>query len=88
MELRPAQDEVYQSPSELLEIARGIGAIPWKIAATGHARNKRSESAALGRQCELCKNRSFKVRIHDRDASVLFEAIGQGRTRKYRFTKC
>jgi hypothetical protein len=62
MEREPHKDEVYQKP-ETLEIARVVRAIPWKIASSEPTqdKDKRSESAALGRQCELHKGRTFTV---------------------------
>src|SRR5262249_32480851 len=86
-------DEYYYAPAELLEVCRNVGAFAWKIADSEPAgpqadKEKRAESAALGRYCELYKGRTFTVRIDDNETRVRFEAIGQGRTRRYKFTKC
>jgi hypothetical protein len=83
-------DDIYLAPSELLEICRNVGAFPWKIADTEPTldKDKRAESAAMGRYCELYKGRTFTVRIDDADVHIKFEAMGQGRTRRYKFTKC
>jgi hypothetical protein len=83
-------DEVYVTPAQLLETARSVGAFPWKISDTEPQidKEKRMESAALGRYCELYKGRRFTVPIQDRLVSIMFEAIGQGHTRRYKFTKC
>jgi hypothetical protein len=83
-------DELYRSPSELIGVCRNVGAFAWKIADTEPTqdKDKRAESAALGRYCELYKGRTFTVRVDDTDMRVRFEAIGQGRTRRYKFTKC
>jgi hypothetical protein len=84
------KNEIYRKPSDLLEIARNVGALPWKIASirpTGD-KDKRAERAALGRCLEINKGRKFTVRIGETVTKVKFEAIGQGHTRKYKFIPC
>jgi hypothetical protein len=82
-------DEVFNTPRELLDVCRSVGSFNWKISETEPTadKDKRAESAALGRYCELYKGRMFTVRINDIDTKIKFEAIGQGHQRRYRFTK-
>lgn len=89
MEQRPDKDEVYRKPSELLEVARTLTGLSLKIADVEPAqeKDKRAERAVLGRYCELCKGRTFAVKIGDQDVKINFDAIGEGKTRLYRFTK-
>jgi hypothetical protein len=83
-------NEVYITPAQLLETARSVGAFPWKISDTEPTidKEKRMESAALGRYCELYKGRRFTIKIDDKSTPIRFEAIGQGHTRRYKCTKC
>jgi hypothetical protein len=89
MDQQPDKGEIYRKPSELLEVARLIKALPLKIAdiEPEQAKHKRAERAALGRCCELYKGRTFTVKVADEDVTINFDAIGKGRTRLYRFTK-
>jgi hypothetical protein len=82
-------DEVYLSPSDLLDTCRNVGAFPWKIADTDpqEGKEKRAERASLAKYCELYKGRTFNIAIDDEPVSIGFDAIGQGHTREYKFTK-
>jgi hypothetical protein len=82
--------EIYLAPHDLIQVCRNVGAFNWKIADTEPTqdKDKRAESAALGRYCELYKGRTFTVKIDEIEARIKFEAIGQGKTRRYKFTKC
>jgi hypothetical protein len=84
--------ERFVIPSDLLEIARHVGAFPWKITDVepSQDKDKRSERTSLARYCELYNGRTFTVRLGDEsktESKVKFEAIGQGHTRRYRFAK-
>jgi len=89
MEQQPDKDEIYRKPSELLEVARRVRAHPLKIAEIepDQPKHKRAERAALGKCCEIHKGRTFTVKIGDQDVKVNFDAMGQGKTRSYRFTR-
>jgi hypothetical protein len=89
IEQEPGKNEIYRKPSELLEVARTVTGLSLKIADVEPALNKdkRAERAALGRYCELYKGRTFNVKIGDQEMKINFDAIGNGRTRVYRFTK-
>jgi hypothetical protein len=50
-------------------------------------KDKRAERAALARYFENHKGRTFTVRIDDSDSKIKFDSIGQGHTRRYRFTR-
>lgn len=80
---------VDHKPSDLLKIARSIRALPSKIADIEPAqdKDKRVERAALARYLEIGKGRTFTVRVGEIDTKVNFDAIGQGHTRRYQFTK-
>ena len=62
---RSDKNEICRKPSDLLEIARNVGALPWKIASIRPRgdKDKRAERAALGRCLEINKGRTFTVRI-------------------------
>jgi hypothetical protein len=87
---RTEENEIDRRPSDLLEIARSVRALPSKIANIEPAqdKDKRIERAALARYLEIRKGRTFTVRIGETDTKVNFDAIGQGHQRRYRFTKC
>ena len=84
------KNEIYRKPSDLLEIARNVGALPWKIASIRPRgdKDKRAERAALGRCLEINKGRTFTVRTGEINTKVKFDAIGSCKTRIYKFTKC
>jgi hypothetical protein len=91
IERHPGRREIFQKPAELLAVARTIGAFSRKIANTEPCTDKerRAESAAIGRYCELHKGKTFNVRrTDDKEIRIKFEAIGQGKTRQYRLSEC
>ena len=79
-------NEVYVKPSELLGIARSVGAFAWilntEVASSDELSEKeaRSERTKFSRQCEKVVGRSFSNGIH-------FDSIGDGHTKRYKFTK-
>jgi len=86
---QPDKNEIYLTPSNLLDMARKVGAFPWKIADAEPTADKdrRAERTSLGRYCEKYKGLTFTIRIDESEQNVRFDAIGQGHTRQYRFTK-
>jgi hypothetical protein len=83
------KNEIYRKPSELLEVARSVRALSWKIADIQPTadKDKRSERTALAKYFEIHKGRTFTVWIRETHTKVKFDAIGRGHTRLYRFTK-
>jgi hypothetical protein len=81
--------EIYFKPSELLELARSVGAFPWFLSdeEPGNDKEKRIERAAFARQCEYFKGRTFSIRAKDIEMRINFDAQGEQHTRKYRLLR-
>ena len=82
-------DEVYYKPSDLLELARGVGAFPWFLndEEPAQEKEKRMERSSFGRQCEYYRGRTFTIRIGDAESKINFDAIGESHARRYMFKR-
>jgi hypothetical protein len=83
---RTISTEIFLKPAELLEVARSVGAFAWilntEVASSEELSDKeaRSERTAFSRQCEKVIGRSFSDGVH-------FDSIGDGHTKRYKFTR-
>jgi hypothetical protein len=83
-------NQIFFKPAELIEIAREAGAFPWFLdedapdtdTADGRKQD-RAEKRSLGFQCEQFKGRTFTIGSQ----RINFDSIGDGHSKRYRFTK-